>query len=733
VTEAWGYGGGPPSSAGACETVTLVEGVTFCICDRGGDIAHGGELGLFFRDTRFLSRFELEVDGHPLDPLAVAFPTRYTGVFTARRPPRAGVADSTLLAVRRRYVGNGMMEEVTLRNLGRESAAVVVTLTVDADFAGLFEVKEDRVAAREGIERAVEGSTLRLSYRSGSSSRAVTVTGTGDPVVTVTGTGGLDVTSQQLAWRQVLAPRTEWTATVQVLAALDGVEAPPRYQPGQPVEASGPATRLAEWRRAAPAVSTPDRRLTHMLAVSAEDLGALRISDTDRPDRNVVAAGAPWFMTLFGRDALLTSWMLLPLDPSLALGTLHTLAELQGSKVNPVTEEEPGRILHEVRSGLDSGYALGGGDVYYGSIDATPLFVMLLGELRRWGLARAEVDALLPHADRALAWIEQFGDRDGDGFVEYQRATDRGLANQGWKDSFDAISFADGALAEPPIALAEVQGYVYAAYLARAHFAREVGDDAAAQHWTGQAGELKRRFNEVFWLPDRGYFALALDRDKRPVDALASNMGHCLWTGIVDEDKAGAVTAHLLGPDMFTGFGVRTLAEPMTAYNPMSYHNGSVWPHDNAIIAAGLMRYGAVRGAQQVATAVFDAGECFRGRLPELFCGFDRTDFAQPVPYPTACSPQAWAAAAPLYLLRTLLRFEPRIPFGRLWCAPAVPERYLPLRISRLHLAGAALCLDVRRDSWTLTGLPDGVELVREPRRPLTAAPDPGESRTGGS
>jgi glycogen debranching enzyme len=347
---------------------------------------------------------------------------------------------------------------------------------------------------------------------------------------------------------------------------------------------------------------------------------------------------------------------------------------------------------------------------------------MLLGELRRWGLARGEVDALLPHADRALAWIEQFGDRDGDGFVEYQRATDRGLANQGWKDSFDAISFADGVLAEPPIALAEVQGYVYAAYLARAHFAREAGDDAVAQHWTGQAGALKRRFNEAFWLPDRGYFALALDRDKRPVDALASNMGHCLWTGIVDEDKAGAVAAHLLGPAMFTGFGVRTLAEPMASYNPMSYHNGSVWPHDNAIIAAGLMRYGAVRGAQQVATAVFDAGECFAGRLPELFCGFDRADFAQPVPYPTACSPQAWAAAAPLHLLRTLLRFDPWIPFGRLWCAPAVPDRYLPLRIARLHLAGAALCLDVRRDCWTLTGLPGGVELIREPRRPLTAA-----------
>ena len=419
------------------------------------------------------------------------------------------------------------------------------------------------------------------------------------------------------------------------------------------------------------------------------------------------------------------TWSALLVDPDLALGVLQTLARFQGTDVDPLHEEQPGRILHEMRFGEAASLSLGGGSIYYGTADATPLFVMLLGELRRWGLARGEVDALLPHADRALAWIEQYGDTDGDGFVEYQRATDRGLANQGWKDSFDAISFAAGALAEPPIALAEVQGYVYAAYVARAHFAREAGEEDAAGHWAEAAAALKRCFNDAFWLPDRGYYALALDRDKRPVDALASNMGHCLWTGVVDEDKAAAVTARLLGPDMFTGFGVRTLGETMGRYNPMSYHNGSVWPHDNAIIAAGLMRYGAVEAAQQIAMAVFDAGESFGGRLPELFCGFDRADFGEPVPYPTACSPQAWAAAAPLYLLRTLLRFDPWIPFGRVWCAPAVPERYLPLRIARLHLAGAALTLDAREGAWNLAGLPRGIELIRKPRRPLTAGTPP--------
>jgi glycogen debranching enzyme len=253
-----------------------------------------------------------------------------------------------------------------------------------------------------------------------------------------------------------------------------------------------------------------------------------------------VAAGAPWFMALFGRDSLLSSYMALPLDTSLALGTLRALARLQGHADDPRSEEEPGRILHETRFGTDTELVLGRAGTYYGSVDATPLFVLLLGELRRWGLATAEVDRLLPHADRALDWVREYGDRDGDGFVEYARRTDQGLVNQGWKDSWDGVNFADGSLATPPIALCEVQGYVYAAYRARAHFAREAGDDRADRRWTDRAEALKAAFNEAFWLPDRGWYAVALDGDKRPVDALTSNIGHCLWTGIVDTSHAAA-------------------------------------------------------------------------------------------------------------------------------------------------------------------------------------------------
>jgi glycogen debranching enzyme len=454
----------------------------------------------------------------------------------------------------------------------------------------------------------------------------------------------------------------------------------------------------------------------HTVQRSEADLGSLRIFDPAHPDRPVLAAGAPWFMTLFGRDSILASWMSLSLDPELALGTLQTLAAHQGKREDPLSEEQPGRVLHEIRAGLSAMDALGGQNVYYGTVDSTPLFVVLLGELYRWGVLPQAVRELVPAADRALQWITEYGDADGDGFVEYRRMTDRGLANQGWKDSWDGVTFADGALARPPIALCEVQGYVYAAYRARAAFARAEGDVDLERRWLERARVLKEAFNEAFWLPDRGYYALALDGDKRPVDALASNMGHCLWTGIIDEDRAPAVAQHLISDDMFTGWGVRTLATSMAAYNPMSYHNGSVWPHDSAIVAAGLMRYGFVEQAQRVALGVLEAARAFEGRLPELFCGFERARFPTPVPYPTSCSPQAWAAATPVHLIRILLRCEPDAPGGRVWLAPAVPESLLPLRVERLPIDGGQVQVDVHENGWEVHGVPEHLTLLREPR-----------------
>jgi glycogen debranching enzyme len=323
------------------------------------------------------------------------------------------------------------------------------------------------------------------------------------------------------------------------------------------------------------------------------------------------------------------------------------------------------------------------------------------------------VEELLPNADRALSWMERHGDRDGDGFIEYRRATDRGLQNQGWKDSWDGITFADGRPAEAPIALCEVQGYAYDAFRARAELARWLDDDAQARHWCARAAALKAAFNERFWLPERGWYALALDRDKKPVDACASNMGHCLWSGIVDADKAPRVAEQLLSPAMFTGWGVRTLSSAMGAYDPVSYHNGSVWPHDNAFIAAGLMRYGFVEQAQRIAEALLEAAEHFGGRLPELFCGFDRGEFPEPVPYPTSCSPQAWAAATPVQLVRTLLRFDPVLPRARVWVDPVLPPAFAPLRVEGVALGAGRVTLEVSPEATLVEGVPSGVEVRR--------------------
>ncbi|MGH9054456.1 MAG: amylo-alpha-1,6-glucosidase [Acidimicrobiales bacterium] len=700
------------SLGGPGERVTLVEGSAFLVCAPSGAVSPQSAEGFFFRDTRFLSRWSLQVNGEAPEALARSVPDPYSATFVARTKPRPGRADSDLMVERRRYVGRGMREDLIVRNFGEEPAYCAVDLGFGADFADLFAVKEGRAPVDDEGDLSHDGGALVFRHRNGSHRRSFRVSFSEEAVLE----------GAVARWEVIIPSNGSWTLCEQFSCGIDGDEIEPRWLCGQPVARAKPAERMAAWRRNVPVVDTDHDGLRKVVARSAEDLGALRIFDPDYPERTVVAAGAPWFMTLFGRDSLITASMALLVDPELALGTLQTLARFQGSEVRPYNEEEPGRILHEMRFGEAASLSLGGGTIYYGTADATPLFVMLLGELRRWGLAREAVDELLPHADRALEWVEKFGDRDGDGYVEYQRTSDRGLRNQGWKDSVDAVRFADGRLAEPPIALAEVQGYTYGAYLARAFFAAEAGDTQLSAELRGRAADLKAAFNRDFWLDDRGWVAMGLDRDKKPIDALTSNMGHCLWTGILDADKAEAVARKLVGPDLFSGWGVRTLAASMAGYNPISYHCGSVWPHDNAIVAAGLMRYGYVREAQRVIMAVLDAALAQGGRLPELFSGFERMELPVVVSYPTSCSPQAWSAASPLLMLRTLLRLDPWVPRGKVWLHPALPPQIRRLRVGRIPLAGARVSVTVEGDSVSIDGLPDDLELVDAPRHPLTGS-----------
>jgi glycogen debranching enzyme len=683
-------------------TLTLVEGASFAICDLGGDIAGRGVEGLYVGDTRVCSRLLLTVDDRTPEPLTVDGRSPFSASFVAR------TGDGVLLVFRDVWVGRGMRVDVRLRNLDREHRTAFVRLVVGTDLADLFDVKRGE-PIRVPIHRSVSDGVATFADLDGQ--RGLVVRG-GTAATAVSADGSL-------RWVAELEPGAEWSACVELAALRGGAEVPARHRCGASPALAPPSARQAAWESGLPRLRSDVPGLATAFGRSGSDLGALRIFDTGQPEP-VIAAGAPWYMTLFGRDSLLTSWMALLIDPSLPMATLRTLARLQGTEDRDDNDEQPGKILHEVRFSQGPSLALADGDVYYGSVDATPLFVMLVHELWRWGTPLDDLVPLLPAVDAALEWVAGPGDADGDGYVEYERRSPRGLVNQGWKDSWDGVSFADGRLAEPPIALAEVQGYAYAAWRAGAALARATGDEAVAAGRDRRAHVLRRRFESDFWLPEREAFALALDRDKRPVDAVASNMGHCLWTGIVTEpDQAAAVARHLVSPAMNTGWGIRTLAEGMARFNPISYHNGSVWPHDTAICVAGLRRAGFADEAARVAAGLLAAAEACDGRPPELFAGLTRDDLPVPVPYPASCSPQAWAAAAPLLLIRALLGLEPDAPGGRIELNPVLPGRAGHLEVSDVPLAGGRVTIESDDGAVAIRGLRPGLSVVRPPARDL--------------
>ncbi|MGX9901225.1 amylo-alpha-1,6-glucosidase [Arthrobacter sp. SA17] len=683
--------------------VTLVEGSSFCISMSNGDINPSHPHGVFVQDTRILSGWSLTINGQPLEPLAAQMLEPYRARFAGRATRSDGYADSPLVVERLREVGAGIQEQVTVRNYSSGPADCVVSVRVEADFADLFEVKEARIPRRWAERRHVEGGSLAIRASWQGIRKGVTAHAP-----------GANITADGITYNISIPAHGEWSTVLTVRPGIEGAEADSGFvHTGGDGLLSPGDVRRREWVAKIPVLHMGNRSIERTLRRSYDDLGSLRIEDPDHAERVVVAAGAPWFMTLFGRDALWASEMAMPVDPSLAMGTLQTLADRQGRVVDAMSEEEPGKILHEVRLDVSSGLSLGGKSVYYGSVDATPLFVCWLGDASRWGFAPETIANLLPNADRALDWIRDYGDKDGDGFVEYERLNPQGLINQGWKDSWDGINFADGTLAEPPIALCEVQAYVYSAYMARSWIAYDAGDTPLAEELAERAAQLKKRFNEQFWIPERGYYAVALDGKKRQVDACASNMGQCLWFGLVDEDKAPLVAERLMSPEMFSGWGVRTLASDMGAYNPASYHNGSVWPHDNAIIAAGLLRYGFIAEAQRISTALFEAADFFEGRLPELFCGFSTERFPEPVPYPTACAPQAWAATTPILLVTSLMRYDADVSKGGLWMDPVLPESYGDVHISNAPMAGGRITIDIANSVPRVEGLPRGMTFNR--------------------
>jgi glycogen debranching enzyme len=397
--------------------------------------------------------------------------------------------------------------------------------------------------------------------------------------------------------------------------------------------------------------------------------------------------------------------MALPTTHRLAAGVLQSLAEGQGEETVAATEEQPGRILHEVRYDHRSLGLLGGANAYFGTADATPLFVMLVAEYLRFSGDTALVEQLMPAVDDALAWMRDHGDRDGDGFIEYQRMTDSGLANQGWKDSWDGIRYGDGRIATAPIALCEVQAYAYGALCARAYLADVFGDAGTAQAYRDRAEEFRDAFDAAFWVDHLGCYAVGLDADKAPIDSVTSNIGHCLWTGIVPQHRSAALADHLSSPALFSGWGVRTLSADNPAYNPLSYHCGSVWPHDTAIAVAGLDRYGHHREASLIRSGLLDTAAALGGRLPELFAGFSRSDLPAPVPYPASCSPQAWAAASSLLVVRSMLGLEPDVPNGIVRVRHGLGEEAAGLRADGVAIGDNRVVITANAGRTTVSGL----------------------------
>jgi glycogen debranching enzyme len=648
--------------------IQILDGNTFVVSDSRGDIEASSTdpTGLFSFDTRFLSTWILTVNGERVNPLSVDDLQYFQSRFFLVPGTGTVYVDAKLSVIRERAVGDGFHEELTILNHDQEPVELIVRVEAASDFADLFEVK-DALEKKGRYSSRVEAGKLLLGYQRDTYRR----------LTTISASAPAEVDEKGLTFSLRIEPHGEWTTDLDVVTSVGagGRFARPKYERGQKGARPNMGRSLERWLQDAPRLESDSDSLKATYRRSLVDLAALRFSPpVAGRGTSLPAAGLPWFMTMFGRDSIFTSLQALPFTPELAATTLLALGDWQGSRVDDFRDEDPGRILHELRYGELTAFEERPHSPYYGAADATPLYVVLLDEYERWSGDRRLVRELEREARAALNWIDEYADLQGNGYVSYQRRNEQtGLENQCWKDSWDSISDRDGRIPGFPRATCELQGYAYDAKLRGARLAREIWNDSAyADQLEREAADLKRRFNRDFWVEDGQYFALALDNEGRQVDALTSNNGHLLWSGIVDKSKAKAVAGHLLGPRLFSGWGVRTLAEGEGRYNPIGYHVGTVWPFDTSFIAWGLRRYGFKEEAAVLAAGILDAAEVFEGRLPEAFGGYERGVTKYPVQYPTACSPQAWSTGAPLLLVRTMLGLEP--VGDHLIVDPALPE-----------------------------------------------------------
>jgi glycogen debranching enzyme len=685
------------SIAGDLPKLVLKHDDAFLVADRRGDFPNvPGEFGFFVGDTRFLSVLELRLHGlrgimlnAGVSDDALEAAIDLTNPDMPLTPDAVLPGRSMRLARRLTIYGPQLYHWLAIESFAQERHDLVLTLAFAADFVDVFEVRgHPRPRRGELLPGTTDGHTVRLGYR-GLDAALRTTTLLLDPAPT-----RLDATGAE--YRLALAPGDRVELSLVATAAVEPA-APPRALAFHDAARRRrvPVERL---QQEATRIRTNHDLFDQWLARARRDLHMLL---TETPDGFVPYAGIPWFVAPFGRDALITSLQVLPFEPEFARGTLRYLARLQGTVDDAFTDQEPGKILHEYRRGEMATCREVPFVPYYGSVDATPLFAMLAAEYFRWTQDVDFARETWPAVERALAWMERAGDAQGSGFLAYLRRSPVGLANQGWKDSHDAVMHADGRLAEPPIALAEVQGYQYAALLGAAAIAEAIGREHAAPALRARARRLQERFEAAFWLPDQAFYALALDRDGAPCRVVSSNPAHLLWTGLVSDSRAQIVARRLLEDDVFTGWGLRTLSSRERPYNPMSYHNGSVWPHDTAIAAVGMRAYGLSAPFLTLATGLFEAVLQFDAmRMPELFCGFPRVGGYAPTRYPVACSPQAWAAGVPFQLVAAMLGLRPDAADNQITLArPTLPGWLSWIEVRGLRVAKSRLALRVSQGS----------------------------------
>jgi glycogen debranching enzyme len=637
--------------------LTILEGSTFCICDVRGDV-EAETNGFFADDTRHLSLFRLTLNGEKPLLLSSGKVEYFSAAFYLRNSLAGDLPQDSLSIVRTRFVGEGMQDRIMVRNESMEPRSFAVGIEIGSDFADIFAVKSHDFSLGNPLHPHPLPPLRDGTWNDGRCFLADEGEAPARTVVVFSHPGRHD--GRQSVYDVELDPRQEWELVVDVFPSRNGTLPEPKTAERHfGDEVSRVRDSLAAWQLRIPQIKASWDSLGHAFNQSVADLASLRMRGRQGRVGKLPAAGMPWFMTVFGRDTVITCLQTLVFGPELARTALEVLAELQSTVDDPSIDAEPGKIVHEVRHGKA---ARNWFHRYYGTVDATPLYLVLLHEVWRWTDDALLVRELREPARRALDWIDQYGDRDGDGFVEYQKRSPKGLDNQSWKDSFDSQRFHDGRVAEPPIAPCEVQGYVYDAKRRMAELARVVWRDRKlADRLDAEADELRARFNESFWIEDDegGFYALALDGDKQPVDSLTSNVGHLLWSGIVPDERAELLVDQLMGEHLWSGWGVRTMSARDAAYNPLSYHNGTVWPHDNSIIAWGLARYGRWTECYRVVRRMLDAVGHFGWQLPEVFAGMPRSETPFPIAYPTAARPQAWAAGTPVLLLQLLLGLEP--------------------------------------------------------------------------